>query len=106
MRGPDSIPVGACRRIIISNIVAYNVDNRHGAIISGLPGHEIEDLQLSNIRIFYKGGGPKDSINRVVPEYENDYPEPYRWKTMPSYGFFIRHVKGLKLHNVEELHER
>jgi polygalacturonase len=101
MRGPDTIPIGACRRIVISNIVAYNVDNRHGAIISGLPGHEIEDLQLSNIRIFYKGGGPKDSIYRIVPEYENDYPEPYRWKTMPSYGFFIRHVKGLKLHNVE-----
>ena len=101
MRGPDSIPIGACRRIIISNIVAYNVDYRHGAIISGLPGHEIEDLQLSNIRIFYKGGGPKDSINRVVPEYEKDYPEPYRWKIMPSYGFFIRHVKGLKLHNIE-----
>ena len=101
MRGPDSIPIGACRRIIISNIVAYNVDYRHGAIISGLPGHEIEDLELSNIRIFYKGGGPKDSINRVVPEYEKDYPEPYRWRIMPSYGFFIRHVKGLKLHNVE-----
>jgi len=101
MRGPDSIPIGACRRIIVSNIVAYNVDYRYGAIISGLPGHEIEDLQLSNIRIFYKGGGPKDSINRIVPEYEKDYPEPYRWRIMPSYGFFIRHVKGLKLHNVE-----
>ncbi len=38
MRGPDSIPIGTCRRIIISNIVAYNVDSRQGAIISGLPG--------------------------------------------------------------------
>lgn len=101
MRAPDTIPVGACRRIIISNMIAYNVDYRHGAIISGLPGHEIEDLQLDNIRIFYKGGGPKDSINRVVPEYEKDYPEPYRWRIMPSYGFFIRHVKGLKMQNVE-----
>lgn len=101
MRGPDTIPVGACRRIIISNIVAYNVDYRHGAIISGLPGHDIEDLQLNNIRIYYKGGGRNDSVNRVVPEFEKDYPEPYRWGTMPSYGFFVRHVKGLKMHNVE-----
>jgi len=101
MRGPDSLKMGACRRIIISNLVAYNVDYRHGAIISGLPGHEIEDLQLSNIRIYYKGGGPKDSINRRVPEYEKDYPEPYRWKIMPSYGFFIRHVKNLKMHDVQ-----
>ena len=101
MRGPDSLKAGACRRIILSNIVAYNVDWRHGCIISGLPGNEIEDLQMSNIRIYFKGGGPKDSINRVVPELANDYPEPYRWKIMPSYGFFFRHVKNLKLHDVQ-----
>jgi len=66
-----------------------------------LPGHDIEDLQLSNIRIYYKGGGPKDSVNRIVPEYEKDYPEPFRWKIMPSYGFYFRHVKNLKLHDVQ-----
>ena len=101
MRGPDSIPIGQCRRIIIQNMVAWNVDARHGAIISGLPGHDIEDLQLSNIRIYYKGGGPKDSINRKVPEYEKEYPEPGPWRVMPSYGFFIRHVKNLKMHDVQ-----
>ena len=101
MRGPDTIPVGACRRIIISNIVAYNVDGRQGTIIGGLQGHDIEDLQLSNIRIYYKGGGSKDSVNRTVPEYEKDYPEPASWKTMPSYGFYIRHVKNLKMHDIQ-----
>jgi polygalacturonase len=101
MRGPDTIPVGQCRRIIIENIVAWNVDQKYGAIISGLPGNDIEDLQLSNIRIYYKGGGPKDSINRVVPEFEKDYPEPSRWGTMPSYGFYVRHVKNLKMHDVQ-----
>jgi polygalacturonase len=101
MRGPDSLKVGTCRRVILSNIVAYNVDYRQGAIISGLPGYEIEDLQLNHIRIYYKGGGPKDSINRVVPEFEKEYPEPYRWKIMPSYGFFIRHVKNLSMLDVQ-----
>lgn len=100
-RGPDTIPIGSCKRIIINNIVAYNVDPRHGVIISGITGHDIEDLQLSNIRIYYKGGGTKDSINRVVPEYTNAYPEPYSWKVMPDYGFFIRHVKNLKMHDVQ-----
>jgi polygalacturonase len=101
MRGPDTIPVGQRRRIIIQNIIAWNVDSRNGAIISGLPGHDIEDLQLSNIKIYYKGGGPKDSINRIVPEYEKEYPEPGPWRVMPSYGFFIRHVKNLKMHDVQ-----
>ena len=73
----------------------------YGAIISGLPGHDIEDLQLSNIKIYYKGGGPKDSANRNVPGFEKDYPEPSRWGIMPSYGFFIRHAKNIKLSDVE-----
>jgi len=101
MRGPDSLKMGTCRRIILDNIVAYNVDYRFGAIISGLPGYDIDDLTMSNIRIYYKGGGPKDSINREVPEYEKAYPEPSSWRIMPSYGFFIRHVKNLKMHDVQ-----
>lgn len=101
MRGPDTIAVGHCRRIIIENVVAWNVDPKYGAIISGLPGHDIEDLQLSNIKIYYKGGEPKDSANRNVPEFEKDYPEPSRWGIMPSYGFFIRHAKNVKLSDVE-----
>ncbi|MGN6247384.1 MAG: rhamnogalacturonidase [Ginsengibacter sp.] len=101
MRGPDSIPIGKCRRIIINNIVAYNVDDKQGAIISGLPSYDIEDLQLSNIRIYYKGGGTKEEATVNVPEHEKDYPEPDSWKTMPSYGFYIRHVKDLKMHDVQ-----
>ena len=101
MRAPDSISIGACRRIILSNIVIYNADYRHAVIISGLPGHEIEDLQMSNIRIYYKGGGTADMAARAIPEFEKDYPEPYRFGRMPAYGFFLRHVKDLKMHDVE-----
>ena len=101
MRGPDSIPVGVCRRIILSDIVIYNADWRHGCIISGLPGHPIEDLQMSNIRIYFKGGGTADLAKRDVPEFEKDYPEPYRWGKMPAWGFFLRHIKGLDMHDVK-----
>ena len=101
MRGPDSLKVGVCRRIILSNIVVYNADPRHGCIISGVPGHPIEDLQLSNIQIHYKGGGTAEMAARPVPEYEKDYPEPYRFGSMPSYGFFIRHVDNLRLHDLQ-----
>jgi len=100
-RGPDTIPVGVCRRIILSDIVVYNADYRHGAIISGLPGHPIEDLEMHNIRIYYKGGGTAEMARRDVPEFEKDYPEPYRFGKMPAYGFFIRHVNGLKMRDVD-----
>ncbi|MFL9484007.1 glycoside hydrolase family 28 protein [Chitinophagaceae bacterium LWZ2-11] len=101
MRGPDSIPVGVCRRIIISNIVASNVDNKQGALISGIPGHEIEDLQLNNIRIYYKGGGTAEMAGKEVAELEKDYPEPYRFGELPSYGFFIRHAKNVSMRDID-----
>jgi len=34
-------------------------------------------------------------------EKETEYPEPYRHGVMPSYGFFVRHVKGMEMTNVE-----
>ncbi|WP_143308689.1 rhamnogalacturonidase [Chitinophaga vietnamensis] len=106
MRGPEDTPVGACRRIIISNIVAYNIDPRNGAIISGIPGHDVEDLHLSNIKLYYKGGGTAEQAKREVPEFEKDYPEPYRFGVMPSSGFFIRHVNNLKLRDVEVYYQQ
>lgn len=101
MRAPKSMGIGKCRRLIISNISIYNANPTAGVIISGVPGHNIEDLQLNNIRIYYKGGGIKDMVTREVPEYEKDYPEPSFFKTMPAYGFFIRHVNRLNLNNVQ-----
>ncbi|HUI07103.1 MAG TPA: glycoside hydrolase family 28 protein [Verrucomicrobiae bacterium] len=100
-RGPDNPPVGIIRRINISNVIAYNVASDQGILISGLPHHPIEDVTLSNIRILYRGGGTKQQAERAVPEYENDYPEPSRFGTIPSWGMFARHVKGLDVNNVE-----
>jgi hypothetical protein len=41
------------------------------------------------------------AIQKVVPEHERTYPEPAKMGVMPSYGFFIRHVKNMQLNNVE-----
>ena len=101
LRGPGNPPVGVARRIKISNVVASNVSPDHGILIVGLPGYRIEDVTLSNILIEYKGGGTKDQAARVVPEDEKAYPEPGRFGTIPSWGMFARHVKGLTLDHVE-----
>ena len=100
MRGPEGTPVGKLRHIIISNIVAYNVDSQTGAIISGIPGHDIEDVTLHHINIYYKGSGTVEQAKREVPDFEKDYPEPGSFGTMPSYGFFIRNVNGIQLENI------
>jgi len=100
MRGPEGTPVGNLRRVNISNVVVYNADPRGGAIISGIPGHDIEDVKLSNIQIFYKGGGTKDQAALEPAERENEYPEPNMFGDLPAYGFFIRHVKGIELSGI------
>ena len=100
MRGPSGPPVGELRRVKISNIVVYNAEPRYASLISGIPGHDIEDVTLQNIRIYYKGGGTKQQAALAPPEKENDYPEPSMFGEIPAYGFFIRHVRGLELNDV------
>jgi len=101
-RGPkETTRTGAMRRIIISNIVVYNADPKYSSIISGIPGYLIEDVQLSNIRIYAKGGGTKEQAALDPPERENIYPEPTMFGELPAYGFFIRHIKGLQMRDVE-----
>lgn len=101
MRGPKDAAVGTCTRIIISNVVAYNNDPRQGVLISGVPGHDINDLTLSNIRIYFRGGGTKEQSQFNVPALENGYPEPYQFGITPAYGFFVRNVTDLKMSDVE-----
>src|SRR5438067_3530794 len=100
MRGPAGIPVGQMRRVNISNIVAYNADARYASIIAGIPDHNIQDVALSNIRIFYRGGGKKELAGLQLPERETNYPEPSMFGETPAYGFFVRHVEGIEFNNV------
>ena len=101
-RGPkETLTTGKLRRVIISNIVAYNADPKYSSIISGIPGNDIEDVRFNNIRIYYQGGGTKEQAALSPPEKENDYPEPVMFGEMPAYGFYVRHVKGLTMTDIE-----
>jgi polygalacturonase len=101
MRAPRGVPIGALRRVTISNVRVYNADRRYGSILSGIPGHDIEDVKLNDIRIYYRGGGTKEWAALAPPENENAYPEPGMFGNMPSYGFFIRHARDIEMNNVE-----
>lgn len=101
MRGPEGVPVGKLRRVNISNVIVYNAEPRYSSLIMGIPGHEIEDVKLSNIRILVKGGAAKEQAEVEVPELEDGYPDPRVFGEIPAYGIFIRHVKGIELNNVE-----
>ena len=102
LRGPaDSTKTGALRRVILSNIVCSNAASNLGCIISGVPGHAIEDLKLHHIYIQHQGGGTKERAPITPPENEKKYPEPNMFGDMPSQGFYLRHVKNVELSEIE-----
>ena len=100
MRAPGNTPIGRLSRVHISNVIAYDVDARYPAIVAGIPEHDIQDIALDNIRIFYRGGGGKQLADIQPPERETNYPEPSMFGEMPAYGFFIRHVQNIELNKV------
>lgn len=102
MRGPSDAKIGELHRVIISNIVSYNAAGRLPAIISGIPGHDIENVKLHDIYLHHRGGGTKESAAIAVPEDENKYPEPNMFgQILPASGFFVRHAKNLEFSNIE-----
>jgi polygalacturonase len=101
MRGPEGVPVGALRRVIISNVVCSNVGSRVSSIISGIPGHPIENVKISGIYVQHRGGGSKEAAAIKPPELENAYPEPTMFGAMPSHGFFIRHANNIQMRDIE-----
>jgi hypothetical protein len=76
-------------------------------MLTGLPGHPIENVTFSNIAIMAQGGGSAaDGQLRTLPELARVRPEFTQFgKVVPAYGIYARHVKGLAFdHIVLETH--
>ena len=101
MRSPEGTPVGKMRRISFNNITVTDADSRYASIISGIPGHNIEDVSFSNIRIHYQGGYSKEDAALSPPENEKLYPEPWMFGTIPASAFYIRHAQNIRFRNLD-----
>jgi len=102
LRGPrESTKVGTLKRILISNLTCYNAPQKLSSILSGIPGHSIEDVKLSNIYIETVGGATREAAQVQPPELESNYPEPRMFGPMPACGFFLRHVRKIEMSHVE-----
>ncbi|HEV2711115.1 MAG TPA: glycoside hydrolase family 28 protein [Edaphobacter sp.] len=99
--GDQSTVVGTLQRVLVDNFVSYNTNSRVCSILSGIPGHEIKDIKLSNIYIQHQGGDYADLVKVVPPENVEKYPDPGMFGPMPAGGFFFRHVRNLELSHVE-----
>jgi polygalacturonase len=100
MRGPKDAKVGTLKRIILSNIVSSGAAQLP-SILSGVPGHLIEDIKISDVYLQQVGGGTSEMAKLMPPEKANSYPEPGMFGELPASGFFCRHVRNLEMSNVE-----
>jgi hypothetical protein len=68
--------------------------------ITGVPGFFIENVTFSGLRLTFPGGGSQENAQRDVPEMRDHYPEYHMYGTLPAYGIYLRHVKGLTFENI------
>lgn len=74
--------------------------------ITGIPGHNVEEVRIENVRITHPGRASKGMayvpLSRLeqVPEQVKEYPEFHMFRELPSWGFFVRHVDNITFKNV------
>ncbi len=126
---PEGAPVGSVRNIRISDVVAevtiedraktaraaykrLKADDSPGVtdrekskagpiMITGIPGHCVEDVVLENVTVSYPGGGTADDAERGVPEDTARYPEQFFFGVLPAWGAYIRHARGVEFRGVK-----
>ena len=102
--GTESL--GGFKNVTIDNIRIKDTF-RSAIAIESVDGAEIENVKLENIEIVCPGYATRGmaymSVSRLkdVPENEKGYPEFTMFEELPSWGFYVRHVKGIQMHNVK-----
>ncbi|MDD4993615.1 MAG: hypothetical protein PHR83_15425 [Paludibacter sp.] len=99
-RTPGLTTNSRMKNVLISNVIADGVEMMSGIQVMGLPEQPIEGVRLENIRLISKGGGTAKDAEIKPREIGTGYLEPYKIGTLPAYGVYARHVKGLELANI------
>jgi polygalacturonase len=102
---PDSIDtVGSMRGIHINNVRVREA-GAYGCSITGLPGHPVEDVVLSNISIHHRGSVSAEQLPSLAKALQDEktaeYPEATMWGPLPAKGFFVRHARHVRFDRVE-----
>ncbi len=90
---------GEVENIRIENVNASNVEIP--VIIAGFTQNKItkyvKNVTLKNINMKYAPYKEIYDKRSFIPEYSDVYPEAWRFRNLPAYALWARHVRGLKL---------
>ncbi|MBM3289318.1 MAG: glycoside hydrolase family 28 protein, partial [Candidatus Hydrogenedentes bacterium] len=100
-RGRDMEPdmPGTLRNVSIDNVVATNASLV--CSVTGIPGHPVEDISISNVRLSFVGGAPYRPVPEAVPEEIKGYPSADNFGALPGYALYARHARGLTFANID-----
>lgn len=102
-------PYGKVRNIAFNHIAVDNsaAGKNTAFFISGVPGHDLENIRFSDVCMVAEGGGTaEEGAQRDVIEFDDETLDGWwpgihivegRKGVLPLHGFFARHVRGLHL---------
>lgn len=95
---PERKPrIGAVSNIHFKNIIGYDFTQQYPSIITGIKGHNIQNVTLENLDLKLKGG--ISATDQKVMEYDGTYPEGSKFGNTNAHGFFIRHTDEVSFVN-------
>ncbi len=96
-QGVPVTKVGTIKGVHLSHITVNGAGST-GCSITGLPGHPVENVWLTDITIRQQGGSKEVAV--PDDEKEKDYPEATMWGVLPAKGFFVRHARNINFRNI------
>ncbi len=87
------------RNILIENVKG-GAESHFASPVTGVSGLRPQNIVLRNLDFTYPGAAKPRAD--PVPEKDEGFPGPYMFSshTFPSFGFYLRHVDGVKFENV------
>ena len=86
---------GGVKNINFTNITAMGASITSS--ITGAPGYPIENLNLDNVTISYRGGEDETLARAEVPERPRMYPETSVYGKGAAGGLYCRHAKNISI---------
>ncbi|MBA0884028.1 glycoside hydrolase family 28 protein [Flavobacterium undicola] len=89
--------IGTISNIYFKNITGTNFTQQYPSIITGIKGHNIQNVTFENLNFELKGG--IQTTNQTVMEYDGKYPEGSYFGNTNAFGFFVRHADAVTFTN-------
>lgn len=91
--------IGTISNIHFENISGSGFTQQYPSIITGIPGHNIQNISFLNLDLALKGG--LDQTDQKVMEYDGKYPEGSKFGNTNAHAFYIRHVDEVSFVNCQ-----